>query len=250
MQVQDDLYTGPVGPAGFILQSTVVANPARQGGLGPLGRILFRNILPLASAPDNVCPLQAPTAGTYLTFAAGTSTTLGDAPDLCGDPCILLDVPRCISLTSTADLSGVNFMITCFDEYSQKWTQLLQGPNNGTVYTKKSAKSVYEITPDATSASLVSVGTSNIFGLQVRVIDAGYVVSAKWDNTLAPNAGTFTPADLTDPATSLTGDTRGTFAPAGNAPNGARRLVIALHVDAGQCGSAASLVNAVGVQQA
>lgn len=250
MQVQDDLYTGPLGPNGFCLISTGGENPTRQYGVGPLGRVAFRNIVPLTLQTANIAALQASTSGTALTLAAGTGVTTGVAPDGSGSMVYQFDVARAVSLTSTSNLSAINYLITGFDEYGVKLTQLKAGPNNNTVNTLKAFKSVLSVVPQGTSASTVSVGSSDVFGLQFRMIDATYIVQAKWDSTLAANAGTFVAADTTSPATNATGDVRGTFAQAGGASNGSRRLIITMHVDATQCGPNATMANAIGVTQA
>jgi len=250
MNVQDDLYLGPSGPSGFDLTPTSGDNPTSQPGIGPAGRIVFRNIVPLTLQVANVAALQALTSGTALTLAAGTGVTLGTAPDGSGASVIVFDVARAVSLTSVSDLSAINVLIVGFDEYGARMSQLRAGPNNNTVNTLKAFKSVLSVTPQGTSASTMSVGTSDVFGLQYRMIDAAYIVQAKWDNTLAANAGTFVAADQTSPATNATGDVRGTFAQAGNASNGSRRLIISMHVDGSQCGTNATQTNAIGVTQA
>lgn len=249
-QFQDDMFTGQVGPEGFCLAPTAGGNPTKQYGVGPLGRTVFLNIVPLALATANLAVLQAPTAQVPLVLAAGTGLTLGTAPDGSGATVYEFDVPRCVSLTSAANLSGLTFLVTAYDEYGAKWTQLVTGPNNDTVTTKKAAASVLSIVPQGTSASTISAGTSDVFGLPFRCIDAGYVISAKWANTLAQNAGTLTAADQTSPATNLTGDPRGTFAQAGAASNGSNRLLICQHVDGSQCGPTSLRANAIGVTPA
>jgi hypothetical protein len=251
MEVSDDLFTGPVGgPNGFSLVSTQGGNPTRQYGVGPLGRTVYRDEVPLALGNANVAALQASTLNIPLTLAAGAGVTTAFAPDGTGSVVYVFDVPRAVSLTSGANLSAVNYLVTGYDEYGGKMSQLMTGPNVATVNSKKAFKSILSVVPSATSANTVSVGTSDVFGLQLRMIDAGYIVSAKWAAVLAQNAGTFTPADQTSPATNLTGDVRGTYAQSGAASNGVNRLVIAMHVDATQCGPTATLANAIGVPQA
>ena len=250
MQVQDDLYTGPVGPNGFCLQATGAENPTAQYGVGPLGRMMVRNITPLTLQTASLAALQAPTNGVPLTLGAGTGLTLGTAPDGSGATVYVFDVPRSVSLTSVSDIHLTNFLVTMFDEYGRKQTQLMAGPNDNTVNSLKAAKSILSIVPQGTSASTVSAGTSDVFGLPFVAKNAAYVISVKWDATLAANAGTFVAADVTTPATNLTGDPRGTFAQAGNASNGSRQLLVYLHVDGTQCGSSATLVNAIGVTPA
>lgn len=247
MEVSDDLYTGPVGPNGFVLPRA--ANPTRQYGLGPLGRALFLNIVPTAIAAASLVVLQVPTINVPLTLVAGAGITTAFAPDGSQRTVYVLDVPRSLSFTSGANISAVSFLVTGFDYCGQQMTQLVTGPNIATVNTLKAFASILSIVPTATSASTVSVGVADVFGLPYKAIDAGYIISAKWANALAQNAGTFVAADSTSPATNLTGDVRGTFAQAGAASNGANRLVICQHVDDSQCGSNATRANALGVTQ-
>lgn len=246
MQVQDDLY---LGPEYFNFTRTDAQNPTSQPGVGPMGRIVFRNIVPLALNAANVAALQAPAANIPLTLTAGTGVTVGTAPDGSGAAVIVLDVARAVSLTSGSNLSALNVTVTGYDEYGAFLTVTRAGPNANTVNTLKAFKSVRSVTSDAASASTLSVGTSDVFGLNWRMIDAGYILSVKWAGVLAQNAGTFVAADTTSPATASTGDVRGTFAQSGAASNGSNRLLIAMHVDATQCGYNATQAAAIGVTQ-
>jgi hypothetical protein len=269
MHVSDNLYTGPAGPNGICTFTTVGGiqgasgtiltpqgcgedgNPTMQYGVGPLGRLTFLNIVPTAISTTNLAALQALTANTPMALVAGAGT-LGRAyaPDGSGALVTVLDSNRCVSITSTGSLASITFTVVGYDLYGRKQTCAVTGPANSTVTTLKAFIAVLSITPSAGSASQVSAGVADIFGLPWVAKDAGYVVSAKWNNTLAQNAGTFTAADLTSPATSATGDPRGTFAQAGAASNGSIRLVIAQHVDSSQCGPFATPVNAIGVTPA
>ena len=242
---QDDIYTGQTGPEGFILQTTGGENPTAQYGCGPLGRVVAMNIVPLALATANIAALQASTANVPLTLAAGTGITTAYAPT--GQKIYILDVPRAISLTSTSNLSAINYLIQGFDLYGQPMSQLLTGPNNNTVNTLKAFASVYAITPSGTNSGTVSVGTADVFGLPFRMIDAGYIISAKWAGVLAQNAGTFTAAVTTSPNTNLLGDVRGTYAQSGAASNGSNRLFILMALDSSQCGFQSLQSNAIGV---
>ena len=267
MHVQDDIYTGPTGPNGSTFgfstngqiggsglspaQWPIDGNPTMQYGVGPLGRVTFLNIIPNAIASANLAALQASTAGVPLTLTVGAGILgTSPAPDLSGGTVYVLDSNRCISLTSLSNLSGVNFLVTGYDVYGRRQTQLVTGPNGNTVNTKKAFMAILSVVPQSTSALTVSVGVADIFGLPWRAVDAGYIISAKWANVLAPNAGTFTAGDLTSPATNLTGDPRGTFAPAGAASNGVNRLLICQHVDGTACGTNGTPVGAVGVSPA
>lgn len=246
MQVQDDLY---LGPEYFNRVTTAADNPTSQPGCGPMGRIVFRNILPLTLQTNNAAALQALTAATAMTLAIGTGTTLGTAPNGSGSSVIMFDVARAVSLTSTANLSAINVTIVGFDEYGQRMTQTRAGPNNNTVNTLKAFKSVLSVTPDTTSASTMSVGTSDVIGLNFCMTDVVYLMAVKWAATLAQDAGTFVAADTTSPATAATGDVRGTYVPS-SASNGARRLVVGMHLSGAQCGWNATEAAAFGVTQA
>jgi hypothetical protein len=250
MQASDDLYLGPTGAGAFNTMATGAENPTNQAGCGPMGRIAFLNIVPATLATANVAVLQAQTAGTPLTLAAGAGTTSGSAPDGSGSTVIELDVARAVSLTSAGNLSAGTFTVAGFDIYGQAMSEELAGPNANTVNTTKAFKSVLTVTSDTTSATTVSVGNSDIFGLPFLVANAVDIVQAKWDSTLAANAGTFVAGDTTDPATVTTGDVRGTFAQAGNASNGVRRLLIAMHLGDDACGPNATRAGALGVDQA
>lgn len=250
MQVGDDLYLGNfVGPQGLSLLTTAGENPTAQIGVGPAGRIFFMNIVPLTKQAANVAALQHMTQGTGLTLAAGTGATLGTAPDGSGSPVIVFDTPRCVSLTSTADLHLINYTVTGYDYRGVKMSQVKAGPNNSTVTTLKAFKSVLSIVPGTTDGTNnVSAGSADIFGLSLAVPHIEYVVAAKWAGALADDAGTFVVADTTSPATTATGDVRGTYAPS-SASDGSKRLVLAFHLDATQVGSNPTVAAAVGVTQ-
>lgn len=245
MQDNDDLYLGAAPQYG----PPPSGSPTRQQGVGPMGRVAFRNIVPLTLQPDNVAALQHTVANTALALTVGTGITLGVAPDGSGRSIYIFDVARAPSLTSTANLSGMTFTASGFDEYGQPLTARRAGPSTNTVNFTKAFKSLLSITPSATDgANNVSAGTSDVFGLPFYCADRGYVL-AKWADTLALDAGTLVDGVATDPATALTGDVRGTYTPS-SASNGSRRLVVWMHLTPTQCGNSATLAGAYGVTQA
>lgn len=251
MHVSDDLYLGGfLGTQGFTSFHTGAENPTRQIGAGPMGRIVFLNIVPAALAVNNLALAAAWASGAPMTLQAGAGITLGTAPDGSGRTVYVLDVPRCISMTAAGNASTTTALVTGFDVYGRLMTQSMTGPNADTVNSTKAFASILSVVPAGTEANPVSVGTADIFGLPFCMTDAGYIISAKWANTLAQNAGTFVAADTTSPATSSTGDTRGTFAQTGAASNGADRLVVAMHLNGGQCGAQPTITNLIGVTPA
>jgi hypothetical protein len=112
-------------------------------------------------------------------------------------------------------------------------------------------KAFYLITSVSVSGATgtaLTVGTTDVIGLPIRVFDAGYIVNAKYNNTLAANAGNFVAA-ATATATTTTGDVRGTFTPSG-ACDGIKRLVMCIACPAIAVGPNATRVGALGVTQA
>lgn len=246
MHVSDDLYTGNTNLGSLL--GTSQGNPTMQIGAGPLGRVAFLNFVPTAISAVNLAAAQAPTSGTAMTLRSGVgSITAGTAPDGSGSTVYVLDSERAISLTSAGDLSAVNFLVTGFTKFGQRQTQLVTGPNATTVNSLKGFASILSIVPTATSATTVSVGVADVFTLPFRLVDINYMVSNKWASVLAQNAGTAVIGDTTSPATNLTGDPRGTYAPVGSASNGARRLTVCMHLDGTQCGVSATRANLIGV---
>ncbi len=118
---------------------------------------------------------------------------------------------RALSLTSTSNLSGLTITAAGYDIYGYPVTCTRAGPNNNTVNFTKALKYVASITPSATNAGTMSVGTSDIFGLPLRA-DLFAYVPIYWNNTLITASTGFVAAVTTDPATATTGDVRGTYA--------------------------------------
>jgi hypothetical protein len=92
-----------------------------------------------------------------------------------------------------------------------------------TVVGKKTWKWIASVTPNASPGVNATVGTADLFGFPVRVASFPYV-TVYWNGAIQAT-GTILPADATTPATSATGDVRGTFA-ASPASNGTIRLVV------------------------
>jgi hypothetical protein len=238
-QQSDDLYMGTAtGPQTNSWASG--GNPGVIGqGVGPLGRVYIFDIVPVALSATAVCASQTAAAAGNATIN-GASATNGVAT---------FDVARTISIVSTSasDTSTLFITVTGTDYYGQPQTEKILF--NGTS-TRNGLKAFKTITQAAVSAALtgsLSVGSGDTFGLPYRVTDAGYLLRTGWNNTVSDNAGTFTAADTTSPATSTTGDVRGTFLPASTAANGSRRLVIAIGLTAIQAGPTATQTGAIGV---
>lgn len=244
MQSSDDLFLGPAYAPG----PTVTGNPApMERGVGPMGRVYIFDILPLALQAAGLAVAQAVAAAGDLTLTAGTGVTT--SVDAFGTTRYVLDVPRCVTLVSTgAGDTTQTATVYGYDVYGAPMTAAIALNGVTPVVTLKAFKSVTRIAISALAAGNISAGFNDRFGLPVRVTDVAYVVSAKWAQTLADNAGTFVAAVTTDPATAATGDVRGLFTPS-SAADGIKRLVMAIAVPAAGSGPQATTAGAYGVTQ-
>lgn len=206
-------------------------------GVGPLGRVYIFDLVPATASNTSIVNAQAVAAAGSVTMTA-SSVTL----DRTG---------RCLRFaSSSAGDTTQTVTVTGTDMYGQAMTETRTLNGTTAVNGTKAFYTVTGVTASAALAGNLSVGTRDAYGIPVRVTDAAYVISAKWDATLADNAGTFTAADTTSPATATTNDVRGVYAQAGNAANGTRRLVLSIALTALACGPNATRVGAFGVTQA
>lgn len=248
MQISDDLFLGQaIGPNPLFGSD---GNPAPMSqGVGPMGRVYIYDVVPLTLQAAGLASSQNPGSGAAFTLTAGTGVTARTRPD--GTIEYVLDTPRCVTLTA-AGANTATYRVEGYDLYGQFLTANLAAPSTSTVATTKAFKTVTRIININATAGTngITAGFNDKLGLPVRVPNVAYVISVKWDSTLADNAGTFVAADTTDPATAATTDVRGCYTPAGSAANGTRRLVMAIAMPALAVGPQATRVGAFGVTQA
>jgi hypothetical protein len=213
-------------------------------GVGPIGRIYVWDCVPLAAQAANIAASQTAAGAGALTLTAGTSAKSVLLSN--GTTVIQLNTPRALSVNCSTTARA--FTVTGYDYYGQLMSEVITVSVAGTAVSGK--KAFYQISgvTIAGSATACVVGTADIFGIPVRVTDAGYVVKVGWNNTLLQNAGVLTAADMTNPATTTTGDVRGTFAPT-NAADGVKRLIMTIALPAIAVGPNATRIGALGVNQ-
>ena len=228
--------------------NTPYDNPSPMDlGVGPLGRVYIWDTVPQAAVTNNLAAAASPT--TTYTLAAGTSVKAVTLLD--GSTGYQLDVPRAVAVTiGTGTIANRNVTINGYDYYGQAMSEVIA--TGTTQSTTVNGKKAFYIVTSATVSGAVggttALGTTDILGIPVRVFDAGYIVNAKYNNTLAANAGTFVAA-VTATATTTTGDVRGTFAPSG-ACDGIKRLVVCVALPGIAVGPNSTRVGALGVTQA
>jgi hypothetical protein len=157
-------------------------------------------------------------------------------------------------LTFTLGAAPRVMTVSGYDYYGQAMTESITSSSSVStaVSGKKAFYQIASITSAGATGTAVTSGTTDVLGLPVRVIDAGYLVSIGWAGAVARDTGgnqAFVAADMTNPATSTTGDVRGTYLPS-TASNGSRRLVIGIAVPAIAVGPNATRTGALGVTQA
>ena len=217
-------------------------------GVGPLGRIYVFDTVPQALVANNIAATQTPAAAGAITLTAGTSvksvvTNNGTV--------LQLDVPRAVSVTTGAGSpTSRNFTVSGYDYYGQAMSEVIasSGTASTAVNGKKAFYQISGITVSGGTVVAITIGTTDILGLPVRVTDRGYSVDVGWDNTLAADTGTLTVA-ATATATTTTGDVRGTFTPS-TATDGIKRLVMGILLPAIAVGPNATRIGALGVTQA
>lgn len=241
-QFSDPLYLGAA--------PTNITSDNNGGiGVGPTtGHYIF-DVVPAAVSAVSIAAAQTTAGAANLTLAAAgtggtTSVTRSD-----GTTVLQLDTPRTISLTSAGNVSAQTFLVSGFDVYGQPMSELITGPNATTVNGKKAFYQVASIVTSAAVATATSAGTSNILGLPFLVTTVGYVGSVSWNSALGDDTGTFVAPDTTSPATTTTGDVRGTYLPS-TATDGTKRLVLQILFAKNQIDQNATRALALGVTQA
>jgi hypothetical protein len=229
--------------------NALLGDPAPMDlGVGPLGRIYVWDTVPQALVANNIAATQTPAAAGAITLTAGTSVK--SVVTLNGTV-LQLDVPRAVSVTTGAGSPTTrNFTVSGYDYYGQAMSEVIasSGTASTAVNGKKAFYQISGITVSGGTVVAITIGTTDILGIPVRVTDAGYIARAGYNNTLAEDAGTFAAA-ATATATTTTGDVRGTYVPSA-ATDGIKRLVMGILLPAIAVGPNAIRVGALGVTQA
>jgi hypothetical protein len=133
---------------------------------------------------------------------------------------------RNVRLTSGGNDSGITFTVSGYDYYGYPMTEAITGANAGVASGKKAFKWVTGVTHTGSVAGTLTIGTGDVYGFPLRADSFGYVYITWNNSTVTANTG-FTAADTTNPATSTTGDARGTYATQ-SASDGTKRLEIGM----------------------
>lgn len=134
-------------------------------------------------------------------------------------------IGRTVAIASVGNDSAGTFLVAGWDFYGYPQSELITGANAGTATGKKAFKFISSITPGGTmSGSNASAGQSDVYGLPLRADQFGQTSIVYNAAAITANTG-FVAADTTTPATTTTGDVRGTYA-VQSASNATKRLEI------------------------
>ncbi len=155
-------------------------------------------------------------------------------------------IARAVSVTGSASSTGGNITISGYDIYGVPMSEVIAAPAGATtVNGKKAFKYISSVVPAFTDAHNYSVGTTDIYGFPMRSDYFGDVAINYASAAITANTG-YVAAVTTSPATTTTGDVRGTYA-LQTAANASNRLIVRQFVIPANMGSISGLF---GVTQA
>jgi hypothetical protein len=155
-------------------------------------------------------------------------------------------IARAVNVTGSSSATGGNITINGYDIYGVPMSEVIAAPASATtVNGKKAFKYISSVVPAFTDAHNYSVGTTDIYGFPIRSDNFGDVAINYNAAAITANTG-YTAAVTTSPATTTTGDVRGTYA-LQSAADASKRLVVRQFVTPANMGSITGLF---GVTQA
>lgn len=246
----DDLYLGNAKLTPNDPNPSGGSQPQLGGlGLGPLGRVyLWDAGTPAAASTTNIVTAAAIGSSLAAVLTAGTGTSF--VTNFRGERVLQLDVPRAVQVTASGNEAARVVTVLGYDRYGQKMSEAFSGLNANTVQGKKAFYQILSVTESQASVGNISVGVNDVLGLPVRCDGVNYILARESGIAFQtiPTPTAFVAADVTNPATTTTGDVRGTYDPQ-TAMNGSVRVTGFLFVTAAQAGPNATRLAAYGVDQ-
>lgn len=236
-------------------------NVTKAGAIGLGGASAVMNVVPAAAAANNIAASQSPAAGAItLVSATGAGIVVLAAPltvwssgSIIPTGALVIDIApgllqyglasvsngytkvsfydptksiaRGVRYVSGGNDSGITFTMTGYDVYGYPMTETVTGANAGTALGKKAFKFITGVTASGSVAGTLTIGTTDLIGLPMRS-DVWGDQEIVWNSNWITASTGYTAADTTSPATSITGDSRGTWLITGAASDGTKRLVM------------------------
>jgi hypothetical protein len=206
-------------------------------GAGPGGSMLFAQVTAIGGPGVNSItissPAQASSAGAQIGTYFGDPSAYAFKPAYSafmngGAGRFLMPDCGCargVGVVSVAGSPAGNILIQGLDIYMRPQSELIaSAAGAGTAYGKKAYKVLLAATPQFTAGQNYTVVTSDLIGLPLSVLPNQLAPAIRMAGADYSGDAVTQYADLTNPATTLTGDPRGAFqlSPAGpNAGGGA-----------------------------
>ncbi len=135
-------------------------------------------------------------------------------------------VGRAVSITGVVNTAGGHFLVSGYDCYGFPMSEdITAAAGVATTNGKKAFKAITSVVPQFTDAHTYSVGTADVFGIGIRATTFSDL-RVFWADAAITAVTGFVAAVTTSPATTTTGDVRGTYAVQGTASDGTRKLQI------------------------
>jgi len=181
-----------------------------------LSPINVYNVVPAALDADGICAQQ--------TLAAAGNALINGA--LASSGVVTLDVPRNVIVDAAGAATAV-LTVTGTDVYGVPMSEAITLNGTTAVAGKKAFKTITSVAASAAATDFF-VGTGDVFGLPFRSDSRNYCLTA-WNSAFV-TTGTFVAAVTTDPATTTTGDVRGTYA-VPDAADGSKQLTVWMFIE-------------------
>lgn len=194
--------------------------------------------------PSGVLALDGPTG--FIGYGRASNANSGQFEISAYDPATLLS--RTLQFVSGSNDSGITFTVTGWDIYGFPMTETITGANAGTASGAKAWKYISTITHSGSVAGTLTIGTNDVIGLPFQSLRFGRLEIAYNNAWITANTG-FTAAVVTVPATSLTGDVRGTYA-LQSASDGTKTIQVFITIPPANLNTTNGAASVYGVTQA
>jgi len=182
----------------------------------PMSPMFVYDVTPVALDADGICAQQ--------TLAAAGDALINGA--LASSGVVTLDVPRNVIVDAAGAATAV-LTVTGTDVYGVPMSEAITLNGTTAVAGKKAFKTITSVAASAAATDFF-VGTGDVFGLPFRSDSRNYCLTA-WNSAFV-TTGTFVAAVTTDPATTTTGDVRGTYA-VPDAADGSKQLTVWMFIE-------------------
>lgn len=182
----------------------------------PTSPIYVYNAVPAALDADGICAQQ--------TLAGAGNALINGA--LASSGTVTLDVPRNVVIDAAGAATAV-LTVYGTDVYGNAMSEAITLNGTTAVSGEKAFKTITRIAASAAATDFF-VGTGDVFGLPFRTDSRNFALTA-WNGAFV-TTGTFVAADTTSPATTTTGDVRGTYA-VPDAADGTKALSVWIFIE-------------------